>query len=240
MIYSHSWSSTTLQRTMMVQVRVPEGSGPFPVCYMHDGHNLFDLSTSSYQKIWQVEEAFHYDIADIIVVGIDAPQDRRRLDELCPFVNEYSKGLGYLYLEELLKIKAFVDKTYPTKPGRENTGILGSSMGGFISTVALAHHQDVFSKFAFISSAYWIDERIFWQVDSLKNNQSTIYMDVGTAEQGLGDSTAYLESNRRMRELLTDQGFVVNYHEYHQAVHDEREWAVRLPLILRYLFGGRT
>lgn len=224
---------------MIIQVRVPEGIGPFPVCYMHDGHNLFDVTTSSYQKIWQVEDAFHYDIADIIIVGIDAPQDQRRLDELCPFVNEYSKGLGHRYLEELLRIKDFIDQTYPTKPGREDTGILGSSMGGFLSTVALAHHQDVFSKYGFISSAYWIDERIFWLFNSLQPYESTIYMDVGTAEQGLGDSTAYLESNRRMKDLLTNQGFIVNYHEYHQAVHDEREWAVRLPLILRYLFGGR-
>lgn len=240
MIHLHTIQSSTLQRDVTVSVFVPEGSGPFPVCYMHDGHNLFDVTTSSYQKIWQVPDAFVYDIADLIIVGIDAPQDRRRLDELCPFPNEYSQGKGYAYLDLVLEIKTLIDTTYPTKPERESTGIMGSSMGGFISTVALCRHQDVFSKFGLFSSAYWIDERIFWLVDEVTNQGSKVYLDVGTHEVGLADEPAYLQANERMNALLTARGFVVNYHVYHEAVHDEREWAVRLPLVLRYLFGGRS
>jgi len=239
LITTHHLSSSALQRTVTITVYVPLGEGPFPVCYMHDGHNLFDVKTSSYQKIWQVEEAFAYDIAKVIIVGIDAPQDSRRLDELCPFKNSYSKGKGMDYLAFVLEVKAMIDQTYPTLPYREHTAMMGSSMGGFISTVALAHYQDVFSKFGLFSSAYWIDERIFWLVDGIKPQQTKIYQDLGTHEVGLGDTTDYLESNRRMKKLLEAQGFVVNYHEYHEAVHDEREWAVRLPLVLRYLFGGR-
>ena len=239
MIQIHKSLSVALNREVTISVLVPQGDGPFPVLYMHDGHNLFDKATSSYNQIWQVEEAFAYDIASVIVVGIDAPHDSRRLDELCPFVNDYSKGLGEQYLQFVLETKAMIDATYPTKPERECTGIMGASMGGFISTVALALHSDVFSKFGFLSSSYWIDERIFWLLEKAPSSSSKVYMDVGTNEAGIGDSRQYLESNRRMKGILEAKGQVVNYHEFDEAEHNEREWAVRLPLILRYLFGGQ-
>jgi predicted alpha/beta superfamily hydrolase len=239
LIQRHEAFSASLNRVVTISVYVPRGDGPFPVLYMHDGHNLFDKATSSYNQIWQVEDAFTYDIASVIVVGIDAPQDMRRLDELCPFVNQYSKGLGEQYLQFVLETKAMIDATYPTKPERESTGIMGASMGGFISTVAFAMHSDVFSKYGFVSNSYWIDERIFWLLEQATLAPSKVYMDVGTNEAGLGDSKQYLESNRRMKEIIEAKGQVVNYHEFDEAEHNEREWAVRLPLILRYLFGGQ-
>ena len=168
-IIYHSIQSEPLERELTINVYLPSGKGPFPVLYMHDGHNLFDLSTSSFNQIWQVQDAFVYDITPMIVVGIDAPQDIRRMDELSPFANSYSKGKGDVYLAEVLRVKAFIDNTYPTKPERDYTGIMGSSMGGVISTAALAKYSDVFSKFGLISSAYWIDDRIFDYVE-----QSTI------------------------------------------------------------------
>jgi len=239
-IQLHEQFSPALGRNVTISVRVPAGDGPFPVLYMHDGHNLFDRSTSSYNQIWQVEDAFHYDIADVIVVGIDAPQDQRRLDELCPFENTYSKGLGDKYLQFVLDTKAMIDATYPTKSDRDNTGIMGASMGGFISTVALAKHSDVFSKFGFVSSAYWIDERIYSLIKESAWKPSKVYMDVGTHETGLADAAAYVNGSQRMKAVLEAQGQRVNYHEFHEAQHNEREWAVRFPLILRYLFGGQT
>jgi predicted alpha/beta superfamily hydrolase len=238
MIHIHTPFSVALNRTVTITVWVPSGKGPFPVVYMHDGHNLFDKSTSSYNQIWQVQDAFAYDITPVIVVGIDAPQDQRRLDELCPFVNKYSKGLGEQYLQFVLETKAMIDATYSTKPEREFTGIMGASMGGFISTVALAMHAGVFGKFAFVSSAYWIDDRIYPLVEQSTWPTSKVYMDVGTHEEGLADQAAYLAGSRKMKTMLEAKGQVVNYHEFHEAEHNEREWAVRLPLILRYLFGG--
>ena len=238
-IIYHSIQSDPLQRELTVNVYIPSGKGPFPVLYMHDGHNLFDLATSSFNQIWQVQDAFNYDIMPIIVVGIDAPQDIRRMDELSPFANSYSKGKGDLYLAEVLRVKAFIDKTYPTKSEREHTGIMGSSMGGVISTAALAKHSDIFSKFGLISSAYWIDDRIFEYVEQSTIQPSKVYMDVGTKEKGIKDPDDYLQTNHRMAQILKDKGLQVDYHIYDGAEHNEREWAVRLPYILRYLFGGK-
>ena len=239
MITIHKIASSSLDRELTVSVYLPEGKGPFPVLYMHDGHNLFDLSTSSFNQIWQVQDAFVYDITPMIVVGIDAPQDIRRMDELSPFANSYSKGKGDVYLAEVLRVKAFIDNTYPTKPEGDYTGIMGSSMGGVISTAALAKYSDVFSKFGLISSAYWIDDRIFDYVEQSTVQPSKVYMDVGTKEKGIKDPDDYLQTNHRMAQILKDKGLQVDYHVYDGAEHNEREWAVRLPYILRYLFGGK-
>jgi predicted alpha/beta superfamily hydrolase len=239
MLTTHKVPSSALDRELIVRVYQPEGNGPFPVLYMHDGHNLFDRSTSSYNQIWQVQDAFAYDIAPMIVVGIDAPQDQRRLDELSPFANAYSKGLGDVYLSEVLRIKVFIDATYPTKPERDHTGIMGSSMGGVISTAALAKHSDVFSKFGLVSNAYWIDERLFHLIEDASIQPSKVYMDVGTKEKGIKDPDDYLLANHRMASILKAKGIQVDYHVYEGAQHNEREWAVRLPYILRYLFGGK-
>lgn len=238
-IIYHSIQSEPLERELTINVYLPSGKGPFPVLYMHDGHNLFDLSTSSFNQIWQVQDAFVYDITPMIVVGIDAPQDIRRMDELSPFANSYSKGKGDVYLAEVLRVKAFIDNTYPTKPERDYTGIMGSSMGGVISTAALAKHSDIFSKFGLISSAYWIDDRIFEYVEQSTIQPSKVYMDVGTKEKGIKDPDDYLQTNHRMAQILKDKGLQVDYHIYDGAEHNEREWAVRLPYILRYLFGGK-
>ena len=238
-IIYHSIQSEPLERELTINVYLPSGKGPFPVLYMHDGHNLFDLSTSSFNQIWQVQDAFVYDITPMIVVGIDAPQDIRRMDELSPFANSYSKGKGDVYLAEVLRVKAFIDNTYPTKPERDYTGIMGSSMGGVISTAALAKYSDVFSKFGLISSAYWIDDRIFDYVEQSTVQPSKVYMDVGTKEKGIKDPDDYLQTNHRMAQILKDKGLQVDYHVYDGAEHNEREWAVRLPYILRYLFGGK-
>jgi len=238
MLTTHKITSSVLDRELVIRVYQPEEDGPFPVLYMHDGHNLFDRSTSSYNQIWQVQDAFAYDIAPMIVVGIAAPQDQRRLDELSPFANAYSKGLGDVYLSEVLRIKAFIDANYPTKPEREHTGIMGSSMGGVISTAALAKHSNVFSKFGLVSNAYWIDERIFHLIEDASIQPSKVYMDIGTKEKGIKDPDDYLLTNNRMASILKEKGIQVDYHVYDGAQHNEREWAVRLPYILRYLFGG--
>jgi len=240
MIKTHKMYSDSLARELTISVYVPQVDGPFPVLYMHDGHNLFDRTTSSFNQIWQVQDAFAYDIQPLIVVGIDAPQDKRRLDELCPFENSHSKGKGDLYLAELLRVKDMIDREYPTLPGREHTGIMGSSMGGFISTVALVKHSDVFSKFGLVSNAYWIDERIFELVDASTIQPSKVYMDVGTNERGIKEPFDYLSTNHKMAELLKRKDVRVDYHVFDGAEHNEREWAVRLPYILRYLFGGKA
>lgn len=242
MIQNLSIYSKSLNREVNISIYLPASYNQverYPVLYMHDGHNLFNEETSSFGHTWQVQDAFKYDIKDIIVVGIDAAQDERRLSELCPWENNMSKGHGDAYLTFVLEVKRHIDNMYLTLPDRSNTGLMGSSMGGYITTYAMTKYNDFFSKYGLLSNAYWIDDRIFAEVEKSEINDSMIYLDYGTKETGIGTINEYIETNRRMVEILLNKGIDLNHHEFKNALHNEMEWAVRLPLILRYLFGGK-
>ena len=49
------------------------------------------------------------------------------------------------------EFKPMMDKRYPTLPGRVNTAIGGSSMGGLMSLYAITAYNKVFSKAACLS-----------------------------------------------------------------------------------------
>jgi len=51
------------------------GAGRYPVLYMHDGHNLFDLKHSNFNKIWAADKAMLAAVASgavepHIIIGI--------------------------------------------------------------------------------------------------------------------------------------------------------------------------
>jgi hypothetical protein len=70
----------------------------------------------------------------IIVVGIDNGAEHR-MQELDAWDNpEHGKAEGKSYVDFIVDVvKPYVDAHYRTKPDRENTGIMGSSLGGLIS-----------------------------------------------------------------------------------------------------------
>ncbi|MCK9409567.1 MAG: alpha/beta hydrolase-fold protein, partial [Bacteroidetes bacterium] len=103
----------------------------FPVLYMHDGQNIFDPSTAFTGYDWRVDEVADSlikmkKIEETIIVGIYNSPDR---------LPEYSDSpLGTAYMEFVVNVvKPLIDSTYRTKPGREYTGIAGSSLGGLSS-----------------------------------------------------------------------------------------------------------
>ena len=58
-------------------------------------------------------------------------------------------------MEFIVKVvKPQIDAAYRTQPGREPTGIMGSSMGGLISHYAVLQYPKVFSKAGIFSPAY--------------------------------------------------------------------------------------
>ena len=66
------------------------------------------------------------------------------------------KGEGKQYTDFIVKeLKPWVDANYRTRPGRKDTGIMGSSMGGLASHYALFQYPEVFSMAGIFSPAYW-------------------------------------------------------------------------------------
>ena len=134
------------------------------------------------------------------------------------------------------ELKPWLDRTYRTRPGRESTGIAGSSLGGLASLYVGLRHPGVFSRIASLSTAArWDDGFIVRFVDALPAKPETlIWTDVGTSEDP--PSLAYA---RLLRDALVRKGWRegvdMRYLEAKGARHDEAAWARRMPEVLAFL-----
>ncbi|HEX9373980.1 MAG TPA: alpha/beta hydrolase-fold protein [Roseiflexaceae bacterium] len=232
------------------------GEARYPVIYMQDGQNLFDQMIS-YAGEWQVDEtmeALSLEGIEAIVVGIPN-MGVRRVDEYSPFRDRRLRkgGRGDWYVAFVADtVKPLIDRAFRTLPGREHTGILGSSMGGLISLYAFFRRPEVFGFAGALSPSLWFaEEAIFSYVQQAPSLPGRLYLDVGTHE---GPDTRvdhrsphkyisrYLGAARRMRDLLAGRGYgpdsQLRYEEEEQATHGEAAWARRLPGALRFLLSG--
>ncbi|HYD78513.1 MAG TPA: alpha/beta hydrolase-fold protein [Paucimonas sp.] len=160
-----------------VVVWLPPGydtsDGRHAVLYMHDGQNLFDPATSMANQPWAVDKHLIAlqragKVRPTIVVGIWNTPDRAReygpaaaVEALAPELRDVLLGTGRAdtlsdqYLRFIVEeLKPFIDKTYRTRPGRDDTVVMGSSMGGLISLYALASYPDVFGGAGCLST-HW-------------------------------------------------------------------------------------
>ncbi len=200
-----------LDRERRIWTYLPPGydtSGiSYPVLYMHDGQNLFDAVTSFLGE-WEVDETLN-DLSDNgylvpIVVGIDNGGEHR-LGEYTPWAHpQHGGGDGDLYMNFLVEtLKPYIDANYRTMPGREYTGIMGSSLGGLISHYGILEYQDVFSKAGVYSPSYWFSDTV-WTFTSEAGHQlpMKIYLMCGSLE-GAGT----VSDMRDMQDSLLTSGF---------------------------------
>ncbi len=137
----------------------------YPVIYMLDGQNLFDLRTS-YSGEWEVDETMDAlakeQELEAIVVGVDnhgvfRMQEYNVYDHI-----EFGKQQGREFTNFLVgQIKPLIDKMYRTKPEREDNIVLGSSMGGLMAHYILMTNPDTFSKAGVYSPSFWVSEEIY-------------------------------------------------------------------------------
>lgn len=199
-----------LARTRQIRLYLPPGyatSGKrYPVLYMHDAQNLFDVATA-HDGEWQVDETMDALARDgkleAIVVGIDNGREKR-MTELNPFDDpQFGKGEGEGYMNFIVNtVKPMIDAGYRTKPDRANTAVMGSSMGGLISHYAVLQHRRVFSKAGIFSPAYLIGHQMFKTAAATPApTDARLYLLVGDKE---GDKR--VEQAVRMRDHLVKMG----------------------------------
>ena len=78
-------------------------------------------------------------------------------DEYRTAINKYmsSEPTSREYLRFVVEeLKPFVDSNYRTKPGRDDTMMMGSSMGALISLYGVIEYPDVFAGAACVST-HW-------------------------------------------------------------------------------------
>jgi predicted alpha/beta superfamily hydrolase len=234
----------------MVRVWLPPGyetgQGRYPVVYCHDGQNMFDpggpFGSWSADKV-AAEEMKAGRVRPAILVGIDNTPDRVR--EYLPPSDVVPQGrpahgeMGRadVYARYVLEVvKPWVDQNFRTLADRENTLVLGSSMGGVVSHYILEKHGEVFGAAGVFSPAYWASPKYF--TESLKKPmpEGRIYLDMGTRE-----GRSYWPDVIRIYQHWVTGGSVILRDVWFQpgirAEHHEKAWRERLPEALAFLLS---
>jgi len=224
-----------------------ESATRYPVLYLHDGQNVFDRATSIGEE-WHVDETAEAlirsgQIEPIIVVGV-YNTGVHRIDEYAPTLREDKGGGGHAddYGRMLvMELKPFIDRTYNTLPGADNTAMGGSSLGGLLTMYLGLRYPTVFGKLAVLSPSVWWDDRMIVSVvDELPGKlPERIWLDAGTAE-----GHDVIDGARALRDALMAKGWTLGvdlaYLEAEGGSHDEHSWSARVGTVLKFLFPSRA
>jgi len=248
-IMSSNFAMPQLNRTRKIWIYLPpayETSGlAYPVLYMHDGQNLFDDLTS-FSGEWEIDETLNTLAAQgkkvPIVIGIENGGNYR-IAEYTPWANaNYGGGDGANYLQFIVEtLKPYVDQNYRTLPDPENTGIMGSSLGGLISQYGALKYQSVFGKAGIFSPSYWFSDTV-WSFTRAQGRQKDlrIYQLCGSNEGSSASESAMVVKNMlQMNDSLVKIGFNPN-NIVNKVVdggqHNEKLWSESFGQAYQWLF----
>jgi predicted alpha/beta superfamily hydrolase len=249
------------------------GGARYPVLYMHDGHNLFDLKHSNFNKIWAADKAMLAAAASgavepHIIIGIWAPGSDRYRQYLPRSAYDAAAGTlraqmdrtagGAVVSDRYLAwiagpLKSWVDASFRTRTARDDTAIVGSSMGGLMSCYAILERPEVFGRAGCVS-AHWpaVDPRV---VEGESESVKALWDAWFTARLGAPDGrrvwldhgTATLDQYYAPYQQVVDARFAAagwkrgrdwESKVYEGAEHEENAWAARLPEIFGWLLAN--
>jgi len=229
--------------------RLPENRDHhYPVLYMNDGQNLFDVCTSLYQSgEWQVDEIVRELIASrkiqpILVVGIDNGGRRLRPQEYLPYFDDTLRPVepeprGALYPRFLLdEVVPFVENHYRVLPGAQGRVLGGSSYGAGIALFTVMQRPASFEGLLLESPSIYADNyHLLRDAESVLAWPLRVYIGTGTIQEPLED-VRKLEAVLRKAGLRDDRLRVV---VQEGAAHSEKWWAQRFPIALQFLFSQK-
>lgn len=231
----------------------------YAVLYMHDGQNLFDPATSKLSHTdWGMDEtisrlAAESRIRPTMVVGLWSTEKRgmeympqkvaegKRLEN---FNRAFEKAVGGkpesdLYLRFIIEeIKPFIDHRYRTLSDRENTFMMGSSLGGLISLYALCEYPQVFKGAGCVSTHFPIGRGIMLQYmrEHLPQaGEHLIYFDHGTKTVDKIYEKYQVRADRIMEERGYTRGEDWITQKFEGHAHSEVYWRQRVHIPLEFL-----
>lgn len=229
----------------------------YPIVYMHDGQNLFDANASFIGVDWGVHQTVLRLISEkrareAIVVGIwNTP---KRIPEYLP-QKPFERLLGPMAQDELRQaygdpisddylgfivgeLKPMIDSTYRTLPDRENTFIMGSSMGGLVSAYAICEYPEVFCGAGCLSTHWPVGDGIV--IDYLKTalpDPAThkLYFDYGTETLDAAYEPYQIKADAVMKAAGYVNGENWITRKFPGEEHSERAWRKRVEVPLEFL-----
>lgn len=265
-IYSPEMNDTVYVDVWLPDDYLADPGHRYPVIYMHDGQNLYDVSTTWNHQSWEMDSTMcalinNNEIEPALIVGIHSSPETRVAD-LMPekaVVGQPLEGLleevklkgmkprGNAYAAFMVEtLKPIIDSTYLTQTNMSNTTVAGSSMGGLMSIYALCEYPDIFGN-ALCLSTHWTGAQAVEQefINAMYNyieanlpsyENHRLYFDHGTTTI----DAAYGPAEARILEMIKSKGY--NYADGsllnivdHGAAHEEKSWAKRVAIPLRFL-----
>ena len=255
-----------------VDIWLPEGYSQdkkYAVLYMHDGQMLFDGNSTWNQQNWKIDKHASSlmnkeKVKDFIVVGIwnisnirwqdyypEKPYNTFSQDSKNHIVSEFKKSsidFSNISSDEYLKfmtkeLKPYVDTHFSVLTDKDNTYVMGSSMGGLISMYALCEYPEIFGGAACLST-HWIGtfsnennpipQTFFNYMETHLPDAQThkLYFDYGTETL----DALYLKYQSKVDELLNNHGYNTNL-KFDGHDHSEVSWSNRLKTPLIFLLG---
>lgn len=267
-IYYRNFSSNFVD-DRNVEVWLPSGYDPdgpvkYKVLYMHDGQNVLNDSTAYGNVEWGIDETLDSlinknQVEPTIVVAI-WNNGNKRFPEYMPQVpEEYTStpqaqailqenfGVSSLLSDEYLKfivqeLKPFIDSTYQVSTVKEDTAIMGSSMGGLISLYAISKYPEVFGAAGCVSTHWPVpligEAYILGLAKSLPDPQNhKIYFDYGTETL----DAEYEPYQQRVDQIMEKKGYVQGKNwitkKFEGAAHNEESWKKRAHVPLKFLLN---
>lgn len=236
------------------------GARQYPVVYMQDGQNLFDNPDALFGS-WGVDKAINRLFLNDqnppaqhtpprsapgtpqapfpILIGIENGGEHR-IDEYSPWRHpEHGGGQAGQYLDFVCNtLKPFVDARLRTLPGRDNTGVLGSSMGGLFSLYAVLERPDVFGMAGVFSPSLWFSP----QVTAFVEQRRPAWPAKILLMAGQQESKTMVGDLLDLYETLLAAGHDdhnLHYDLHSDGTHSEWFWAREFEHALHWLFGDK-
>ncbi|MBL0926896.1 MAG: hypothetical protein IBJ11_04485 [Phycisphaerales bacterium] len=243
--------SPELNETRAYRVIVPRGYAQhttrrYPVIYLHDGQNVFEPGPFG---TWNADSTAASLIAagrmrEAILVGVDNGPNRLS-DYAAPDSGGWSNARYFVFLRD--RLKPLIDAQYRTLTGPDDTGAIGSSMGGQASMYMGWDYPGTWRKIGAFSGAWNVYTQGFYNRvigQSRVGRPIRLYLDSG--DSGTASDNYWLTYNLRDNLINPARsggsgGAFVLERDLEHAVgffqqHNEAAWAARLPGALRFLF----
>lgn len=220
----------------------------YPVCYMHDGQNLFDPATAFGGRDWQLQTTADDlintgQISPLIIVGINNTGETRMLEYTLVAQDGGPGGKAAAYGRAIVQeVQPLIDREYRTLMGPEFTTLGGSSLGGLVSAYLGMQYPGVFGNLLLMSpSVWWSGRDILKHIKAARSvPRPRVWLDTGTCEGS--DSESCLRDVRALRDAFLSKGWQLGrdlmYHEEEGAPHNERAWGQRMRPALRFLYAA--
>lgn len=154
----------------------------FPVIYMQDGQTSF-IKGAYNNESWYADSLVNLMSPNkqCIIVAIQSGISSVRMQEYNPYAGSEDAAIYAAFVTK--DVKTYIDTTFRTLSDAKHTAIVGSSMGGLISTYMAAKYSDIFGVAGLFSPAYWYAQPVYDDIAKQNiNPKSKFFFAYGDAE----------------------------------------------------------